>query len=620
MISNPFSLRVPQLLAILLLSACSSTPEQPIVGSDLEDSIKRTDAHNDESANAGRPLELLAAGLFMDVQRSLARQDYDRALDQLRAADLQTLSADEVIVHTLLTKRIFEANNDYLAALNLLSRPEMRVAIIGSEKRIRRQYLREAADLFSDTGNYTHAAALLIEHTDNGKRKSTSADLRQRIWLALCRASQPEFDYLLANNPDLRIQGWLSLASISRSNNSNLALLLDRTERWLVEWADHSASDIGEKLSRQLRDAVTTRPRHLALLLPLSGRLATTGKAIRDGFLAAHYTASNEAGGRPQLTILDTAAGASMGELYRDAEKLGAELVIGPLLKSKVEQLHQLTPRSTPILALNWISTGAIPENFYQLALAAEDETGQLAQAANFRSPGSALIVRPEGRWGERAARALQEQWLALGNEVPATAVFGRKTDLSTAIKQALDIGESEERARALARILGVSSEFTPRRRQDIDAVFLLSARPDQARTIPPMLAFHYAGNIPIYSISNSHDTRISTGSLGDLEGLVFTEMPWVLLPGAAARAAVAGSPIGMANQSRMFALGADAYNLHPRLGILGLPESSIFRGETGTLSLGEGHQLHRELLIAAIQSGQIQLQTALPPTPQEPR
>ena len=43
---------------------------------------------------------------------------------------------------------------------------------------------------------------------------------------------------------------------------------------------------------------------------------------------------------------------------------------------------------------------------------------------------------------------------------------------------------------------MGTEVEFSPRRRQDIDSVFLLSGQPAEARSIKPLIAFHYAEDL----------------------------------------------------------------------------------------------------------------------------
>src|SRR4051812_10012688 len=75
-----------------------------------------------------------------------------------------------------------------------------------------------------------------------------------------------------------------------------------------------------------------TEPQHVALLLPLSGNLASAGQAVKEGFLAAYYASQP----RPELAIefYDTASQADINSLYQQAQQKGADFVIGPLTKT----------------------------------------------------------------------------------------------------------------------------------------------------------------------------------------------------------------------------------------------------------------------------------------------
>src|SRR5690606_29923358 len=102
---------------------------------------------------------------------------------------------------------------------------------------------------------------------------------------------------------------------------------------------------------------------------------------------------------------------------------------------------------------------------------------------------------------------------------------------MSQEIRAALNIQRSEARAKEIESILNRRIEFTPRRRQDIDMVFML-AKPAQARVIKPLLDFYYAGDLAVYSTS-----RIYTGYPiprldRDLDKVRFTEMPFVVESG----------------------------------------------------------------------------------------
>jgi len=83
-------------------------------------------------------------------------------------------------------------------------------------------------------------------------------------------------------------------------------------------------------------------PERIVLLLPLRGKLAETGEAIRNGFLAAYYYGKKKNAHIANVTVIDTTSG-PIRKLYRKASLADADVVIGPLLKRNVETIvHHL--------------------------------------------------------------------------------------------------------------------------------------------------------------------------------------------------------------------------------------------------------------------------------------
>ena len=83
-------------------------------------------------------------------------------------------------------------------------------------------------------------------------------------------------------------------------------------------------------------------------------------------------------------------------------------------------------------------------------------------------------------------AGAFSEAWETLGGEIAEEQAFGKEDqEISTAIKRMLNVDESQQRARQLRWLLGGDMEYEPRRRRDVDFVFM-AAFPRQARQIRP--------------------------------------------------------------------------------------------------------------------------------------
>jgi outer membrane PBP1 activator LpoA protein len=112
------------------------------------------------------------------------------------------------------------------------------------------------------------------------------------------------------------------------------------------------------------------------------------------------------------------------------------------------------------------------------------------------------------------------------------------------------------------------------RRREDIDAVIMLASTPEEARSIVPLLAFHFAEDLPVYTLSAANDLAHQVDHK-DLDKVITVDINSLSpipseIPASAALA-------------RLVALGLDAYNLS-QLANLEAPLSSLYRGETGLL------------------------------------
>ena len=169
-----------------------------------------------------------------------------------------------------------------------------------------------------------------------------------------------------------------------------------------------------------------------------------------------------------------------------------------------------------------------------------------------------------------------------------------------------LDVDASEDRASNLRRIVGQSFEFTPRRRQDIDFVFLLGNQ-TQARGINPTLAFYYAEDIPVYSTSHVYEYGDSRMESIDLNGIRFCDIPWKLnLADPSQQQMQTLWPTSRTNLAPFYALGVDAFRLYPRLEQMKRrPDEKIY-GSTGILSLNSQNILIRQLLWAQFSNGSV--------------
>ena len=156
-------------------------------------------------------------------------------------------------------------------------------------------------------------------------------------------------------------------------------------------------------------------PVKLAVLLPLSGNLATAAAPVRDGLLAGYY---GERRRRPEIQFYDTAgtaAGATAA--YARATAEGADFVVGPLGRDEVSALFQQPELATPMLVLNR-GTVAPPDGKAGFSLAPEDDGIAAAEYVLARERKTALIIEGSDDNGRRASQAFRERFAERGGRV----------------------------------------------------------------------------------------------------------------------------------------------------------------------------------------------------------
>jgi outer membrane PBP1 activator LpoA protein len=125
-------------------------------------------------------------------------------------------------------------------------------------------------------------------------------------------------------------------------------------------------------------------------------------------------------------------------------------------------------------------------------------------------------------------------------------------------------------------------------------------------RLLMSQLKFHFAGDIPAYSTSDSFEPDPAANA--DLDGLTFPDMPWMVSDDPVTgriRDTVRGAwPARTARRDRLYAFGFDAYRLVPALRSKSLAGSAAIDGVTGKLRLDDHNRVRRELDWARIQGG----------------
>lgn len=446
----------------------------------------------------------------------------------------------------------------------------------------------------------------LALQTHSGARHQTLL----AIWNSVSTLSVQNINQFIAQNPSQNASGWLMLALITKVS-SDPNTLITKLQSWRAEYPNHPASTL---LPSSLRATIVTpsRVQHIALLLPLSGPYQHAGIAIRNGFFAAYYRAKKINANAPTITVQNT-QGNNVVALYQNAVKKGADFVVGPLIKNNVTRLANDARLSVPTLALN--TTEALENrritNLYTFGLPPTDEARQAATKAFYDGHDHAVVIAPNNAWGRNIAKAFIAQWQSMGGRIMNSMTYTNQQSLSSNIRSMLHIEKSQARAIQIKRALREKLRFVPRRRKDVDMVFLV-AQPVIARQIRPLLKFYYAGDLAVYATSSIYRGIPNPSRDRDLNGILFCDMPWVLTPGQLSpaflntlqRNAKSIWRTSYRRYPKLYALGVDAFDLVNHLNKMALLSNIGNSSATGKLFLTRSNHVYRQLSWALFSRG----------------
>jgi outer membrane PBP1 activator LpoA protein len=551
-----------------------------------------------QAASAGDNEALLNA-----AEAELAQGDVEDARAQLQGIAQDRLDAQQQLRLQVVQAEIALALNQPVEALQLLPSatqaqdPRLALRIEGDR----------AAALFK-MGDPVGGTRTLVQRERWLPDAARGAN-RDQLWAALRMTDLDTASGLRLTSADKVTRGWVELAVISRSVWLDPHDLEARLAQWREDFKGHPAEERIPSLTQVVASAPSGRARvgRIGVLLPLTGPHAGSAEAVRDGFFAAFYGAREAVQPLPEVRLYDTGTTPdTLLAAYRRALDEGADFVVGPLRREDAATLAERGKPAVPVLALNYLDPGkSAPFNFFQWGLAPEDEARQAAERAVMDRQYRAVALVPAGEWGDRILRAFRERLQALGGMVVGERVYvASEQDYSEPIRELLSLNQSEERHRSLTAVLGVKSQFQPRRREDVDMVFI-AARPEQAKLLGPQLRFHRTGDLPIYATSQVYEGDAPSA---DLNGLRFCDMPWMLsTDGALAQLRNQLQTLfpGRAREhTRLLALGHDAYTLVQLIDSGQLQAGTFFPAASGTLSLRSDGVISRGLACAEVRNG----------------
>ena len=637
--------------AAVSLSACSSGPTVKRTTSAPVASVSQTIPVNDSEAS---PEDLLSKAQSA-WQQGAAPEQRDTLLLDAAAAFLHqgdTASAQQILV-TLAPATLsgpLQARAKALIAQSYLDHNDIDTKALidtlqplSEDTAIRRLQLSVLAQLYPMQQQWLEGASALAQVME------PDPDNVSQVWQWINKVPANKLDSATGRYPEL--EPYIALRQILQQYGLQTQALQQELNQFTQVYR---GSPLVKNLPASVRQANLLRHHQIAkaaVLLPLSGRFAASGQAIKDGILAGYYQqlAGTQGNSAKQLVFIDT-NNKSVSQL---AETLHSfHWVIGPLLKDNVEALAPLLPATTQMLALNR------PEQFIQsppepdsdevispllnvaatsmseqagvptlsattsaawFALAPEDEAHQLADeifAKGYRAP---IVITADSSIYERLSDSFQKRWKQHQQDTGSATKqalthisFTDSNSLKDSITNALGVAQSKARVDQIRYMVNEKLHNVTRSRHDIDAIVVF-ASPQETELLNPMIEASVTPfdgkTIPVYATSRSMEYDSGKNQWRDLQNVRFIDMPWMLPDNqwtSLGNEVAQIWPNRSTQQQRFFAFGVDAYHMLPHVTNMAVVPQASLEGLTGVLSLNGKREVVRTLPKAIISSGRI--------------
>ncbi|MDX1590293.1 MAG: penicillin-binding protein activator, partial [Oleiphilaceae bacterium] len=343
------------------------------------------------------------------VEMLQQQEDYQGARQLLQTLSTEPMDPPERDQYLLLSMESIVATGDRRWARSLS--PELDRAL---PRRLPEALQERALQMQLKTqlmANQPVRAALALIHNDRAAENREQGQRHDRIWRLLRSSPEADLEKASREYSDSDTQGWLELALVlSAGHGASMESQSATVRRWQENWPNHPAAITPPRELQLIARLSRDRPRRIALALPLSGPLGSAGQAIREGFMAAVYDEFGQNGGdNTSVDIYDTHA-RPFDEIYAALLTDSPDLVVGPLGKEDLSGLKDQSRLPIPILAMGYLEADQpVPENLYQFGLSGEDEARQVAERLALDGHRNAVLIAPEGDWGQRMESHFQQ-------------------------------------------------------------------------------------------------------------------------------------------------------------------------------------------------------------------
>nr|WP_231613225.1 penicillin-binding protein activator [Pseudoalteromonas sp. SWXJZ94C] len=418
--------------------------------------------------------------------------------------------------------------------------------------------------------------------------------LNQSLWDNLKQLSSYALERF--NRGTVIQQGWVNLA-LYQQVYANSGVELDQAiNNWRRRYVGHPARSILPKQDEALTELTPINIERLVVMFPQSGPNERLGDALKAGVLAALDKQNIN-----ETIFIDE--NLSTEEIAAQLEQIKPDFVVGPLLKVNIDKLaNAKTLIDTPALHLNTFDGDRVSLQHYFFALNPEHEVEQALEhflAMGYQKP---MLLAPNNANGQRLVDYFNLQWQRYSQTKPQIGFYDDKKDMPNTITSLLEVDKSKERIKTVKALFRQEVENETRSRGDIDVIYILGDA-IETRLIKPFLDVNvstFSDRIPLYASSKSHSKQIDRTDKGDLDGLYFTELPWMInsqIKQQDLREQYNSLWSDQADISqRLFAMAYDAVSVLHDIRQLSVMPSSQFSGLSGKLSVNSSGHIERTL------------------------
>ncbi len=659
---------MPVLLAALFFAGCTSqgpqTPPANVQGAATGNSDYYLQQMQQSADDNKVDWQLLA------IKALLNEGKFPQANDQLSSLP-QTLNKTQAQEALLLQAQMKIVHQDVNDAAGLLKQVDFDA--LSKDQQARYYQLQIAASQGRPSLEVLRAYIAQEPLLTNPADKQKNIDA---TWQALVQLTPEQVNSMVINADENTLQGWLDLLNVYKANSNDPDMLKAGISDWQTRYPYNPGAKMLPTALGQVQNFQQSSTGKIALLLPLSGQAQIFANAIQKGFNDAKNGAlpqtqapapapvqpqdggtnpadpsaavstsaapveapqdANAAQPQPaaqggsvaqtappasstQVQVYDTST-QPVDQVLAQAQKDGATLVVGPLIKSDVEKLSSVqTPLN--ILALNEPETIQNHPNLCYFALSPEDEARDAAHHMWDQGKRSPLMLVPRSSLGDRVSKAFATEWQKLGGNTVLQQQFGSTAELKQGINSGAGLRLSGTPYNAQPQqpqgvtIAGLTipapTQPEPAAASDdggnVDAVYVVATQ-SEMELIKPMIAMRTSSRsmVSMYASSRSFQAGSGPDFRLEMEGVQFSDAPVLTGANPALMQQAARAFNNDYSLIRLYAMGVDAWSLANHFNEMRqLPDFQL-KGETGNLSATTDCVINRKLTWSQYRQGQI--------------